>query len=189
MSEDSELESKDSQQAAGGGAGDIPIPGGGVQPSLIQSIAPPVGRDPRSHHTDTAANLLAVQQTLLSTALEPPKILSPKTVPSMAPAGVNVGSGNPPSTSTTHASNLFGVGSDGSSGVTEIKTNLVTTKYLAAAALKFYNSTAEDVVEMIKPIVPFFAACRTRWVEKQFSGAYLVPTKSNKFEALNNKLF
>ena len=73
--------------------------------------------------------------------------------------------------------------------MTEIKTNLVTTEYLAAAALKFYNSTAEDVVEMIKPIVPFIAACRTRWVEKQFSGAYLVPTKSNKFEALNNKLF
>ena len=171
-----------------GGAGDIPSHGGGAQPSLIQSTAPPVGRDPRSHNSNTDANLLEVQKALSGDKLQPPKILS-STVHSSAPSDVNLGSANPPSTSTTHASNLFGVGSDGSSGVTEIKTNLVTTEYLAAAALKFYNSTAEDVVEMIKPIVPFIAACRTRWVEKQFSGAYPVPTKSNKFEALNNKLF
>ena len=189
MSANSEQEQSISQQAAGGGAGDIPNAGGGAQPSLIQSTAPPVGRDPSSHHTNVDANLLAVQQALSGNALTLPKILTPNKVPSTAPDGGNTGSGNPPSISTTHTSNLFGVGSDGSSGVTEIKTNLVTTEYLAAAAVKFYNSTAEDVVEMIKPIVPFFAACRSRWVEKQFSGAYLVPTKSNKFEALNNKLF
>jgi hypothetical protein len=58
--------------------------------------------------------------------------------------------------------------------VSEVNESLVTTEYLAAAADKFITMSAEDVVELVIPIVPFFAACRSRWVEKKLSGAYLV---------------
>ena len=107
MSANSGNEPKIPQLAAGGGAGDIPNLGGGDQPSLIQSVAPPVGRDPASHHTDVAANLLAVQQALCSNQLAPPKVLSSKTVPSVAPVGVSLGSANPPSTSTYNIPQTF----------------------------------------------------------------------------------
>jgi hypothetical protein len=58
--------------------------------------------------------------------------------------------------------------------VSEINIHLVTKVFLAAAADKFYASSAENIVTMLIPIVPFMAACRQRWIDNNLSGVYMV---------------
>ena len=179
------MSESDSAKGLGGGGAADSTPGN-VLPtasatSLVQTTEPPRGRDPILHHSDVAANLAAVKTALSNPQLTPPKIFQPH-VESQAkpavPAGESLGSETLPIVPSTYASNSLGLGNAGKSGVSEVNDSLVTTEYLAAAAEKFFTMSAEDVVELVIPIVPFFAACRGRWVEKRFSGAYLVLTET-----------
>ncbi len=182
---DSGAENQDPQNAGdGSGAGQIPnlFPPGSISTgNLIQSTPPPRGKDPQSHHRDADATLLAAHNALANSIGVPPKILSQAhaepSVNAASPAAARSGSGQVLAKSTTHAPTSSGRGSDRRGGVTEINKELVTEDFLAAAAQKFYSSSAEDLVQLIVPVVPFFAACRSRWVSKNFSGASLVLTE------------
>jgi hypothetical protein len=143
--------------------------------SLISSVEPPRGKDPNVHHTDVAANLIAVAQALQSSGSGLPKALAAHTESLKdIPAAVNLGS-NPPAPMNAldargSSAPLINV-RPGNSVIFEVK---VTPSFLAAAADKFYSMSAEELVVTISTIVPNFAACRRLWLESNFSGSYLV---------------
>ena len=72
------MSESDSAQGLGGGGAAESNPGNALptasEASLVRTVDPPRGRDPKSHHTDVSANLAAVQSALSNPSLTPPKI-------------------------------------------------------------------------------------------------------------------
>ena len=148
-----------------------------AEASLISTAAPPIGRDPASHNRDVTANLHAVNQALMGSGSVLPRILTaPTDSAGLAglPLGLPAGSVHSTASAANPPPSFAGPGRSAGPGVSEINNHLVTKVFLAAAAEKFYNSSAENIVTMLIPIVPFMAACRQRWIDNNLSGVYIV---------------
>ena len=130
-------------------------PGGGVgqpkNPSLIASAVPPRGLDPALHNRDTTATLFAVSKSLESSGSEGPKVLKPHSGGANSAHPADQTKGGSLSTSTVSSNDVASGGRVNASGTgkSEINESIVTSDFLAAAAEKFYTSSAEDIVRLI----------------------------------------
>lgn len=154
------VENQNPQQAAGGGDGASSNPMAEPRSSLISSVQPPIGKDPASHHTDVPTTLAAAAASLLSPGSLLPKVLN---TPSVKHSG---SSADPPSALGSNGAPLH--------GVSEINSHLITSDFLAAASVKFFTLTAVELVDLLTPIVPFFAACRRLWAENHLTASNIL---------------
>jgi hypothetical protein len=130
--------------------------------SLIRSTEPPRGLDPSLHHTDTVANLTAAVEQLSSPGSKLPKVVS-----------------GPQKRHSTHMATTAPIGYADpepvrADGASEIYAPGASPEFLAAAAAKFFTCTAEDLVNIIAPIVPNIAACRGLWASKFWAGSNIL---------------
>ena len=115
-----------SQRMAGGGAANESSPVRVADASLISSLAPPIGRDPNTHHHDVAANLQAVKQALLSPGSALPRILmapTDSTGSAGLPLGLPAGSVHSTASVANPPPSFAGLGRSTGPGVSEIKSN------------------------------------------------------------------
>ncbi len=144
--------------------------------SILETAEPPRGLDPSSHHRNVMANLLAARTALQNSGSVLPKIVAdpqgsknPPSAPFIlgsARSATIVGS-NPP---VNRLARTDGPGNAENSG----QTDLVSPAFLAAAAARFTEMSAEELCDTLTTIVPKFAACRRHWLKKSFTGINLV---------------
>ena len=130
--------------------------------SAIGKAEPPRGLDPKIHHRDAAANLAAVAESLRSSGLAPPKVLN-QPQPKHSLNTVLSSATGPSGPVTAHLN-----------GASEIRFELVTQSFLAAAADKLFSLLAEDLLDTISPVVPNIAACRGHWKSKFWAGSNIL---------------
>ena len=130
--------------------------------SAIGKAEPPRGLEPKIHHRDAAAILAAVVESLRSSGLGPPKVLNqPQPKHSL-------------NTVTPSAAGPSGPESAHLNGASEIRFELVTQSFLAAAANKLFSLLAEDLLDTIVPVIPNIAACRGHWKSKFWAGSNIL---------------
>ena len=131
--------------------------------SVINRTEPPRGIDPRRHGTNVPANLIAVRSALINSGSAPPRIIADPD-----------GSLNPPPR-PPHSDSVFSapnvrLNPPGSAGLVRPdgprnaentdQTDPVTPAFLAAAAARFTEMSAEELCDAFCTIMPKFAACR-----------------------------
>ncbi len=145
--------------------------------SLVDQTEPPRGMDPGVHHRDVTANLLAARTALLNSGSALPKVVAD-------PRGsMNPSSDRPNLGPARSAAN---VGLNPLDHVKLVRTNgpgfaenfdqtdPASPAFLAAAAARFTEMSAEELCDALTMIMPNFAACRRHWLLKAYSGANLV---------------
>jgi hypothetical protein len=159
----------------------------------VANTEPPRGRDPNSHHTDTASTLAAAAQSLSSPGSKTPKIAAiPQlgdNVTHVPPAAQGLGQNASTANNGKHASGSADRESPVGTGKSEINHHLVTKDYLTAVSASFYTDTADTLHQNLTAIVPFFAACRAEWLSRDFSGNMVVLSETpESLEAVLNSL-
>jgi hypothetical protein len=111
----------------------------------FSSTEPPRGRDPKSHHTDTASTLAAVAFSLASPGSKTPKAAIPHAgdiVSHEPPAAQGSGQNTSTAVNGKPASGSADRESPVGTGKSEINHHLVTKEYLTAVSASFYTDTA-----------------------------------------------